>query len=315
VLIGACLESTRNLSTPAPYLIPDLQLNTPPSWRFLHDRRDPVPRSSRRRAPQPLAAEPSVLPQIEWTGNNGRNFTQGRAGQAPQLFVVHVADSADGAAGARACANWFRNPQCQASTHFIVGGGLILQAVDLADMAWANGIWETGWNSANPVLADLRRRGLNPNLVTIAVECAGRPFVGAPAYLVDRDYQNLVALARACCDRYRIPKDRAHLIGHYEISAQSRANCPGPRFPWDRFVADVAGAGDILADDGITLQVQTPRGVFEITQGFRSWWLQDRTAWGCPLQNLVYTGDGDAWQPFEKGHMWWIKATGELRRG
>jgi len=48
---------------------------------------------------------------------------------------------------------------------------------------------------------------------------------------------SLVNLVADIALRYKIPVDRDHIIGHYQIA--TRKTDPGPNFPWDKFIAAV----------------------------------------------------------------------------
>lgn len=171
------------------------------------------------------------MPEIIWKGAHKNNFSVGRNGHRPVAICQHVAEG-----GLSSVASWFNNPQSQASTHYIVGKkGEIWQFVKDEDFAFANGVWE----QPDPTilwLADAFRRSINPNNLTLSIEREG--FKGEA--LTETQYQSLLWLTEHLCEKWRIPKDRQHIIGHYQISKTSRPNCPGPNHPWQRLMADLA---------------------------------------------------------------------------
>lgn len=164
-------------------------------------------------------------PQIEWIGSP--NFTPGRRGQRPVVIVCHI--MAGTLAGTD---SWFSNPASKVSAHFGVGqDGTIHQYVREEDAAWANGkVQGVPW----PAWADRPR--VNPNLRSLSIEHEGHPEEG----LTEAQHQASLALIRYLCDRWAIPADRDHLLGHYQLDAVDRPNCPGPHFPWERLMRDLA---------------------------------------------------------------------------
>lgn len=167
------------------------------------------------------------------TGTKGQND--------PIAFVCHVMEGSF--LGTR---DWFQNPKSQSSTHFgISREGLIDQYVEVRDAAYGNGkVEKASWA--------LLRPGSNPNRYTISIEFEGkhpdasRGQFWAPTYAQIRAAAHLIA---TLAPQFNIPIDRQHVIGHYEIDAVSRANCPGPRFPFDYVIemaleATVAATGE-----------------------------------------------------------------------
>jgi peptidoglycan hydrolase-like protein with peptidoglycan-binding domain len=53
-------------------------------------------------------------------------------------------------------------------------------------------------------------------------------------------YRSSAALTSALCDRYGIPKDRAHIIGHSEAAGNDHTD-PGPYWDWARYMRYVGG--------------------------------------------------------------------------
>lgn len=96
-------------------------------------------------------------PNIRWRGAHPNNFTVGRPGgglNGDQTFH-HVVGTRESAVIV------FNNPTRGASSHFVVGGDIIDQCVDIKDTAWCDGNWdhniraitvehEGGWNGTGP---------------------------------------------------------------------------------------------------------------------------------------------------------------------
>ncbi len=57
-----------------------------------------------------------------------------------------------------------------------------------------------------------------------------------PSYFTDALYQESARLTAAICDRYGIPKDRAHILGHYEVPGTDHTDPGGPNWDWVRYI-------------------------------------------------------------------------------
>lgn len=129
------------------------------------------------------------------------------------------------------------------TAHFSIGqNGMIRQHVALADAAWCNGLdWTKGGptqHHSDPTLkwlVEAFNLKLSPNEYTISIELEGKS--GVP--LTAEQYASLVELDRVLIGAYRIPLDRAHLVGHYQIDGINKLNCPGAAFPWLRLMEDL----------------------------------------------------------------------------
>jgi hypothetical protein len=86
------------------------------------------------------------------------------------------------------------------------------------------------------LIAECRRKNINPNTRTISIEHEGYTGNAFP----EAQYQATLWLHRYLCTTYNIAVDRLHIIGHYEISSRDRAFCPGRAFPWQRLMNDLA---------------------------------------------------------------------------
>ncbi len=84
------------------------------------------------------------------------------------------------------------------SAHYVVrsADGHIAQCVRERDIAWHAGNWDY-------------------NTRSIGIEHEG--WVDKPAYFTDAMYEESAKLTAAICTKYGIPKDRAHIIAHYEV--------------------------------------------------------------------------------------------------
>lgn len=176
---------------------------------------------------------PDYAPAV-WLGSP--HSWPGRPGPITHL-VLHGTGSPDGrgALGVKSVTNTFQDPNAvnPVSAHYLVtslpdprrpGMTIVQQYVHEGDQAWANGIPEPG---ADAQFLD----GRNPNAYTIAIETdndSANDLDLTPPMLV-----TLLALAEDILARHTsIPRDDMHVVGHYRISPQSRARCPGLNFPW-----------------------------------------------------------------------------------
>lgn len=107
-------------------------------------------------------------PNIRWRGAHPNNFTVGRPGgglNGDETFH-HVVGSRESAVVV------FNQPTRGASAHFVVGGDIIDQCVDISNTAWADGNWdhniraitvehEGGWNGTGPYSDEMYEQAAN----------------------------------------------------------------------------------------------------------------------------------------------------------
>ncbi len=138
-----------------------------------------------------------------WVPASSSNYTGGRGGSPVQYVVIHTMQGSY--AGS---ISWFQNPAAMASAHYNLrsSDGEATQMVREGDTAWHAGNWFYNQHS-------------------VGIEHEG--FVADPGrWYTEAMYVASARLTRALCDRYRIPIDRQHIIGHYQIpSSGSGAPC------------------------------------------------------------------------------------------
>lgn len=128
---------------------------------------------------------------------------------------------------------WFQNPVSKGSTHYYISGpeGNLYQCVEERCFAFANGLIGKPWPSwAN--------QNTSLNWQTLSVEIEG--FAASIHNTLTRhggQWKRLVSLLKDGCDKYDIPQDREHIIGHYQVS--NERSDPGLYFPWDALIADL----------------------------------------------------------------------------
>ena len=160
---------------------------------------------------------------IHWS--ESPNKTTGRSGKKPIAIVNHIT-----AGSYPGCLFWMQNSKAQASAHYLVTKtGAIHQLVRDTDTAWHAGeVRKPSWSLYN---------GTNPNRYTIGIEHEGK----AGDTLTEAQYQATLWLHRQLVQKWGIPVDQDHIIGHYRIDSVNRPNCPGPGFPWGRVFMDLKG--------------------------------------------------------------------------
>ncbi|MFJ4623731.1 N-acetylmuramoyl-L-alanine amidase [Streptomyces sp. NPDC088812] len=114
----------------------------------------------------------------------------------------------------------FQNPKKKVSAHYVVrsADGKVAQCVRETDIAWHAGNWEF-------------------NTRSIGIEHEG--WVDEPSYFTDALYERSALLTSSVCDRYGIPKDRTHIIGHREVPGTDHTD-PGRHWDWARYLRLVA---------------------------------------------------------------------------
>jgi N-acetyl-anhydromuramyl-L-alanine amidase AmpD len=147
------------------------------------------------------------------------NFSSGRGGTTIDRVLIHTMQGSY--AGTR---SWFQNSSSNVSSHYIVrsSDGQVTQMVQHADTAWHVQCY---------------------NSRSVGIEHEG--YVDAPAtWYTDAMYTESAKLTAYICDRHGIPKDRTHIIGHYE--APSNCNTgghtdPGSGWNWTTYMSKVTG--------------------------------------------------------------------------
>ena len=163
------------------------------------------------------------------------NSVPGREGHTPLAVVVHTTVGSWGGT-----LDWFSRSESGASAHYLVGlDGRAAQLVDEVDTARHAG------RTLDPVARLARESDVNPNLFTIGIEFedGGQPFdVVRPIAQYDAGAQLIAGI----CDRWAIPIDRDHVIGHREVFAAKE--CPG-NLDIDRLVAEAGAIAAAMPPD------------------------------------------------------------------
>jgi N-acetylmuramoyl-L-alanine amidase len=169
------------------------------------------------------------------------NFGE-RNGYKPEIIVLHImAGTLEGTN------SWFKNQDSQVSSNYGVGlKGQIVEYVPSDKKAWANGI-------VNKPSFKLLKPSVNPNLYTISIENEGQDLCKAP----EAQLNALVSLIRMITTKYKIPIDRDHIIGHYQVDGVKKPNCPAT----DKSIIDKIVKMAVLPEEMI--QVMVPKSKLE----------------------------------------------------
>ncbi|MFF3320906.1 N-acetylmuramoyl-L-alanine amidase [Streptomyces sp. NPDC002889] len=155
----------------------------------------------------------------EWTAASRANW---RLADRPDDFgidrvVIHVVQGSY-----RSALKVFKDPGHGAATHYVVRkDGHVAQLIRELDVAFHAG-----------------NRSFNER--SIGIEHEG--FVDRPAGFTDAMYRSSARLTAGICERYGIPVDREHIIGHVEVPGTDHTD-PGPHWDWNRYVEMVREAG------------------------------------------------------------------------
>ncbi|GAA0828802.1 N-acetylmuramoyl-L-alanine amidase [Streptosporangium amethystogenes subsp. fukuiense] len=163
-----------------------------------------------------FAAAAVDYPGAHWAAASSSNYAVSNrpASNAIDRIVVHVTQGSY--AGT---ISWFQNPAAQVSAHYVVrsSDGDITQMVREKDRAWHAG---------------------NHNSRSVGIEHEG--YVDNASWFTDAMYRASAALTRSIADRYGIPKDRTHIVGHVEVPGADHTD-PGPNWNWTRYMQFVTG--------------------------------------------------------------------------
>ncbi|MCW3844791.1 N-acetylmuramoyl-L-alanine amidase [Micromonospora yasonensis] len=174
-----------------------------------------------------------------WAPASTSNYTvASRPSSHPIRYVViHVTQGSY--AGS---ISWFQNPSAQVSAHYTFrsSDGAVTQSVREKDIAWHAGNWTY-------------------NTQSIGIEHEG--YVDDPAWFTDAMYRASAALTRNVADKYGIPKDRQHIIGHVEVPGATHTD-PGPNWNWTYYMQLVQGITGIGSGT-----VSTPSSTLNVRSG------------------------------------------------
>jgi N-acetylmuramoyl-L-alanine amidase len=152
------------------------------------------------------------------------NFVKGRSGYQPIAIVIHVMQGT-----LLGTDSWFADPKSEVSAHYGIGkNGEVHRYVLEIDTAWHAGrVYEPTWKLLKT--AD-NGEVVNPNSYTIGIEHEGTEDTD----WTDDMYAASSAIIAEIAQRWDIPLDRGHIIGHHEIYALK--TCPGNKVDLDKLI-------------------------------------------------------------------------------
>ncbi|MFG2222834.1 N-acetylmuramoyl-L-alanine amidase [Streptomyces sp. NPDC048644] len=179
----------------------------------------PLSAASARATPRTRTPRATAYPPTHWNPADTANYTAAdRPTEYPvDMVVVHVTQETY-----TDTIKLFQDPAHQAAAHYVVrsSDGYIASCVRERNVAWHAGNWDY-------------------NTRSIGIEHEG--WVDDPTWFTDALYQQSALLTAAVCDRYGIPKDRTHIIGHVEVPGTDHTD-PGQYWDWARYMQLVTDA-------------------------------------------------------------------------
>ncbi|MFD9428114.1 MULTISPECIES: peptidoglycan-binding protein [unclassified Streptomyces] len=153
-------------------------------------------------------------PSALWVPAHANNFASGRSATVDKV-VVHVTQGSY--AGS---ISWFQNATSKVSSHYVIrsSDGQVTQMVRDSDTAY---------------------HAKSANASSLGIEHEG--YVDDPSWFTDSMYRSSAALTGYLCDRYGIPKDRSHIIGHSEAPGNDHTD-PGVNWNWTSYMQLVGGS-------------------------------------------------------------------------
>jgi N-acetyl-anhydromuramyl-L-alanine amidase AmpD len=209
-------------------------------------------------------AVPTAAPVAETTDATGAiwaaaatsNFQPAARPSDRPIDLIIIHDIEGGAAGT---VNWFQNPRAQVSSHYVIGGAegrVVWQMVREKDIAWHAGNKDT-------------------NAHSVGIEHEG--FAYRPGFYSIGLYEASAKLVRDISTRNQIPRDRAHIIGHFEVPSTRTPGAfggasghtdPGPYWDWDYYMALVRNDATVAPIAPASALVLHPGETAEITLTF-----------------------------------------------
>ncbi|HUS26068.1 MAG TPA: N-acetylmuramoyl-L-alanine amidase [Nevskiaceae bacterium] len=132
--------------------------------------------------------------------------------------------------------DWFQNPASYVSCNYVIrsNDGAVTEMVRPKDVSWCAGDWYVNMHSIN-------------------IEHEGFSAQGT-AWYTEAMYRSSAKLVRYLADKYNIPLDRQHIVGHDNVPTLSPARLsgqhtdPGPYWDWNHYM-DLLQAGDTQGPD------------------------------------------------------------------
>lgn len=215
--------------------------------------------------PQPSAPQPAPTPApvpeqpdqpgAIWAPAAPGNFRP-ETGPTPRTIDTVVIHDIEGTA--LGAVSWFQNPKSRVSAHYVVDAvnGMVWQQVKERD---------TGYHAGN--------RDLNGR--SIGIEHEGYAY--RPGFYTTTLYEASAKLVRDITNRYQIPRDRTHIIGHFEVPNPSDPTKfggggghtdPGPYWDWDYYMTLVRNDARLDTTPAAPAAPLHPGEKVEVSVGF-----------------------------------------------
>ena len=163
-------------------------------------------------------------PAAVWEPASPSNFKPSSRPSAE--FPVNLIVMHDIEGPALSAVRWFQDPRAQVSAHYVVDAvtGKVYQQLKERDI---------GWHAGNREI----------NARSVGIEQEG--FAYRPGFFTPVLYEASAKLVRDISKRHNIPRDRAHIIGHFEVPNRNDPTKfggagghtdPGPYYDWDYFM-------------------------------------------------------------------------------
>lgn len=235
------------------------------------------PDAPRVSAKQGLAVPGAPLP-IEFMPGS-RNWSE-RYGTPIDRIVIHTTEGV----GSGNISYLVSNTRKVSAHYLVMRSGAVYQFVAEEKKAWHAGCW-------NPRSIGIEHEGFAGNR---------NPYTGAYTPFTDALYESSARLTSWIADKWGIPKDRAHIVGHGDAEL---SNCndhwdPGPHWDWNRYLA--------LVNQGNPARWNPTGWVDSTSCDAVAGWTCDPDDFGRPLDvhvyaNGVFVGAGQASAAREAG--------------
>jgi N-acetylmuramoyl-L-alanine amidase len=230
--------------------------------------------------------------------NYGHNYAE-NGGRVIEAICDHIGE------GSSASNLAYLSTGPVSSNYFVHENGTIYELVPPQYSAWTNGDMKAP-NLANPLIAKWARMGWNPNVRTVTIEHGGYSKWGAGGMLTSAQWTSTTWLQAWLAQEYRLPIDRTHVIGHFEINSIDKQGCPGfSTAEWDKLLQGMRLYGATYPTDSIdenAYQDQVTKFwiVNDHGQPMLSFWQKGGVPlYGHPLEGMHLDQDGVYRQLFE----------------
>lgn len=150
----------------------------------------------------------------KWSAANKANYTNADRPHSDPIKKVIIHTMQGSYSGTK---SWFKNANSEVSAHYIIRSkdGEITQMVHDEDIGWHAGNWDV-------------------NVESIGIEHEG--YIDNPKkWFTNKMYESSAKLVASICDRYGIPVDRDHIIGHAEVPGADHTD-PGKGWDWSKYM-------------------------------------------------------------------------------